>query len=93
MKGQPPELFQAALPFIGESELEYSQQLKQLFKNEWRMDGEKQKLFQWYPKEIFVEHMVEKLETAQISAGIETEDIRLQSFSLDEMSHIFIGEE
>ena len=37
MKGQPPELFQAALPFIGESELEYSQQLKQLFKNEWRM--------------------------------------------------------
>ena len=33
MKGQPPELFQAALPFIGESELEYSQQLKRLFKN------------------------------------------------------------
>ena len=43
------------------------------------------------PKEIFVEHMLGRLETAQISAGIETEDIRLQSFSLDEMSHIFIG--
>lgn len=58
---------------------------------EW--DGEKAKAIPMVPKEIFVEHMVEKLETAQISAGIETEDIRLQSFSLDEMSHIFIGEE
>ena len=33
---------------------------------------------------------MKKLETAQISAGIETEDIRLQSFSLDEMSHIYL---
>ncbi|MBR9694828.1 type VII secretion protein EssC [Bacillus cereus] len=92
MKGQPPELFQAALPFIGESELEYSQQLKtiiQKMNGEW--NGEKAKTIPMVPKEIFVEHMVGKLETAQISAGIETEDIRLQSFSLDEMSHIFIG--
>lgn len=51
MKGQPPELFQAALPFIGESELEYSQQLKtiiQKMNGEW--DGEKAKAIQWYLK-------------------------------------------
>ncbi|PEY37051.1 type VII secretion protein EssC [Bacillus cereus] len=91
-KGQPPELFQAALPFIGENELEYSQQLKTIIqKMDRAWTGEKAKSIPMVPKELFVEEVLEQSEPSQICAGIETEDIRLQSFSLEEMTNIFIG--
>lgn len=91
-KGQPPELFQAALPFIGENELEYSQQLKTIIqKMDRAWNGEKAKAIPMVPKELFVEEVLEQSEPSQICAGIETEDIRLQSFSLEEMTNIFIG--
>lgn len=91
-KGQPPELFQAALPFIGENELEYSQQLKTIIqKMDRAWNGEKAKAIPMVPKELFVEEVLEQSEPSQICVGIETEDIRLQSFSLEEMTNIFIG--
>ncbi|EOW9528957.1 type VII secretion protein EssC [Bacillus cytotoxicus] len=92
IKGQPPELFQAALPFIGENELDYSQQLKtiiQKMNREW--NGEKAKEIPMVPKEILAEDMIEHLQPFQICAGIETEDIHFQNFSMEEMNNIFIG--
>lgn len=53
--------------------------------------GEKAKSIPMVPKELFVEDMLEQSESSQICAGIETEDIRLQNFSLEEMTNIFIG--
>ncbi|PEB74185.1 type VII secretion protein EssC [Bacillus thuringiensis] len=91
-KGQPPELFQAALPFIGENELEYSKQLKTIIqKMNGAWTGEKAKSIPMVPKQLFIEDMLEQSESSQICVGIETEDIRLQNFSLEEMTNIFIG--
>ncbi|WP_242217341.1 type VII secretion protein EssC [Bacillus cereus group sp. BfR-BA-01380] len=91
VKGQPPELFQAALPFVGENELEYSQQLRKLIQkmnDSW--DGANAKPIPMVPKHLYLADILEQTEQQELCVGLETDDIIVQRFLLEEINHVLI---
>ncbi|WP_141523149.1 MULTISPECIES: type VII secretion protein EssC [Bacillus] len=92
VKGQPPELFQAALPFVGESEFEYTAQLKKIMekmRDAWT--GTDVKPIPMVPQVVSLCKMLEDEDGQGACIGIETNEIEPHRIVLEEMNNIVIA--
>ncbi|MBM7643962.1 S-DNA-T family DNA segregation ATPase FtsK/SpoIIIE [Scopulibacillus daqui] len=95
VKGQnPPQVFQAMLPYDGVNELErvaFIRRWSEKMAEEWH--GEPAKEIAMLPKEISLDQLMSQFppeETKELPFGLDVEDLECQTIQLDEADHVFV---